>query len=136
MPATPDFPERFRLPANAGVLAHVRDLSAHSDVVSELQRALKSLGAVECFCPDAAAYRVVVAATDSVIFAFASGMNTVAFRLEALLKTRALASGAAALPAAGESWVTFTLFRADWPAHDLSFWARKAYVFARESPGE
>jgi hypothetical protein len=34
---------------------------------------------------------------------------------------------------AGPDWVSFTLFRDDWPEFDLKFWARKAYVFARET---
>ena len=55
-------------------------------------------------------------------------MDTVAFRLDATFKQRALASGAADHPACGPEWVSFHLFRSDWPEVDLKFWARKAYV--------
>jgi hypothetical protein len=48
------------------------------------------------------------------------------------MKTRALASGAAPYLGCGDQWVSFTLFRDDWPKVDLEFWARKAYVAARE----
>jgi len=36
-------------------------------------------------------------------------------------------------PEGGDQWVSFTLFRDDWPKPDLEFWARKAYVAAREA---
>jgi len=118
---------------NAGVLAYVEKLSAHTDVASALIEALQPLGDVQLFCPDPTRCRYVVAASATVIFAFATGMNQLGFRLDALLRTRALLSGAAACPQCGEDWVCFTLFRDDWPAPDLPFWARKAYVFARQT---
>ena len=70
--------------------------------------------------------------TKGIIFAVAIGMNVVAFRLDERMKTRALASGGAPYPECGDEWVAFTLFRDDWPKIDLEFWARKAYVAARE----
>ena len=51
------------------------------------------------------------------------------------MKARAVASGAMPYPEFGNEWVWFTLFRDDWPKVDLEFWARKAYVAAREGGG-
>ena len=69
------------------------------------------------------------------IFAVALGMNTIGFRLDERMKSRALASGGALFPECGPEWVSFTPFRDDWPRVDLEFWARKAYVAARELEG-
>ena len=121
-------------PVNARVLAHVEPLSAHSDVADALIESVKPLGDVQLFCPEARQYRYLVASTNNVIFAVALGMRLVGFRLDSVFKSRALESGAAPYPDCGDEWVSFTLFRPDWPKPDLLFWARKAYGFARETP--
>jgi hypothetical protein len=74
----------------------------------------------------------VVASTRGIIIAIAFGMDTIAFRLDERMRTRALASGGAPYPECGKEWMSFTLFREDWPRIDVEFWARKAYVAARE----
>src|SRR5712691_254052 len=123
-----DIPRDLETLRNRPVLRHIKGLSAHSDVVDALATALKPLGDVQRFSPDPAAYRYEVASTRGVIFAVALGMNTTGFRLDKRMKSRALASGGATFPECGPEWVSFTLFRADWPRMDLDFWARKAYV--------
>ncbi len=120
---------------NRHVLNHIATLSAHSDVAEALATAVKPLGDVRLFCPDPQASRYVAAATRGVIFSVAFGMNTVSVRLDERMKDRAVASGAAPDPACGVEWVSFTLFRDDWPKVDLEFWVRKAYVAARELSG-
>jgi len=65
-------------------------------------------------------YLYVVASTKSVIFALAVGMNTIGFRLDDRMKSRALASGAEQFTALGAEWVSFTLFRDDWPERTWS----------------
>jgi hypothetical protein len=127
-------PDELNSPVNRAPLAFLKDKSAHSDVVSVLQEAVKPLGAVQTYCPDWAAYRFVTVSTKSIIFGFAIGMNTIAFRLGERMRTRALATGARALPECGNDWVVVTPDRSDsdWPAVDVRFWARKAYVYARE----
>jgi len=117
---------------NRQVLQCLDGSSAHSDVAQALAAALEPLGDVQIFCPDSQQYRYVVASTKGVIFAFAKGMNTTCFRLNERMKARAFASGAAPRPDCGDEWVSFALFRDDWPKVDLEFWARKAYVAARE----
>ena len=130
-----DIPKNLETARNQPVLRHIESLSAHSDIVEALGAALKPLGDVQCFCPDPAQYRYVIASTKGIIFAVALGMDTMGFRLDERMKSRALASGGASFPECGPEWVSFTLFRADWPPIDLEFWARKAYVAARELEG-
>jgi hypothetical protein len=128
-------PDELRSAVNNGVLAFLADKSAHSDVASVLQDAVKPLGAVQTFCPDKAAYRYVVVSTKNVIFGFAIGASTIAFRLGERMRGRALATGGKAIPECGNDWVAVSSERSDsdWPAVDVRFWARKAYVYAREN---
>jgi hypothetical protein len=130
-----DIPTDLETVGNRPVLRHIEGLSAHSDIVDALASALMPLGDVQRFCPDPQAYRYELASTKGVIFAVALGMDTVGFRLDERMKTRALTSGGAPFPECGPVWVTFTLFRDDWPRIDLEFWARKAYMAARELEG-
>lgn len=119
---------------NQQVLAHLQDKSAHSDIAGVLTDAVKPLGDVQVFCPDYAAYRYVCVSTQGIIFGLAVGMDTVAFRLDARMKSRALATGGVAYPECGDEWVAVVhrLPDADWPKVDVAFWARKSYVYARE----
>ena len=132
---TPEVPAALDTSINRAVLRHLEGMSAHSDAAEALAAALKPLGDVQQFCPDPQAYRYLAASTRGVIFAVALGMNTIGFRLDERMKIRALASGGAPFPECGIEWVSFTLFRDDWPKVDLEFWARKAYVTAREVEG-
>ncbi len=127
-------PVELMVGANRAVLAHVEGKSAHSDIVDVLAAAVKPLGDVQLFCPDWQQYRYVVASTKGVIFGCALGMDTIAFRLDERLKTRALTTGASDYPACGQDWVCFIPFRTDWPKIDFEFWALKAYVHGRELP--
>ena len=125
-------PPELQTAINRQVLDHVKGSSAHSDIVEALGAAVKPLGDVQFFCPDIQEYRYVVASTKGIIMALAVGMDTIGFRLDERMKSHALASGGVACPECGKEWVSFTLFRSDWPKVDIEFWARKAYVAARE----
>jgi hypothetical protein len=125
-------PAELQTSINRKVLDHVEALSAHSDIAQALGAAMAPLGDVQMFCPDRQQYRYVVASTKGVIIALAVGMNTIGFRLDEFMRARALASGGLPYGECGEAWVSFTLFRNDWPKIDVEFWARKAYVAARE----
>jgi hypothetical protein len=127
-----DVPVELQTSINHQVLDHVGGLSAHSDIAEALGAALEPLGDVQIFCPDFQQYRYVVASTRGIIIALAVEMNTIAFRLDERMKARALASGGVPYAECGTHWVSFTLFRDDWPEIDVEFWARKAYVAARE----
>ncbi len=132
---TPSLPAALYTATNRAVLAHVDERSAHSDIGDALVAALRQLGDVQIHCRDWQQCRAVLAATGNVIFGVAIGMNTIAFRLDQRMQARALASGGAAYPECGAEWVSFVLFRDDWPKVDVEFWALKAYVDARSDAG-
>ena len=129
---TQNVPPELQTSINRQVLNHVEALSAHSDIAEAMCAALEPLGDVQIFCPDCQQYRYVVASTKGIIIALAVGMNTIAFRLDERMKARALVSGGVLYAECGTQWVSFTLFRNDWPKIDVEFCARKAYVAARE----
>jgi hypothetical protein len=128
-----EIPARLVNRVNAPVLAYVKDLSAHSDIADVLLEAIHPLGDVQVFCPDAAGYRYVLASTNDVVFGYAVGTSTVAFRLDERMQRRALMTGAVACPQCGDEWAAVVHDRpdGDWPAVDVRFWARMAYVHAR-----
>ena len=128
-------PRHLATSINARVLAHVRDLSAHSDIVDVLLEAVRPLGDVQVFCPDHASYRYVLASTKGIVFGLAVGMHTIAFRLDERMRSRALATGGLAYPECGEEWVAVVRERpdGDWPSVDVRFWARQAYRHARST---
>ena len=127
-----EVPVELQTSINRQVLDHLQGLSAHSDIAEALSAALKPLGDVQIFSPNWQQYGYVVASTKGIIIAFAAGMDTAGFRLDERMRVRALASGGVPYPECGDQWVSFTLFRDDWPRIDIEFWARKAYVTARE----
>lgn len=129
---TQTIPAELQTSINRQVLNHIESLSAHSDIAEAFMGALKPLGDVQIFCPDWQQYRYVIASTRGIIMALAVGMNAIAFRLDERMRDRALASGGVPYAECGKEWVSFTLFRDDWPRIDVEFWARKAYVAARE----
>ena len=96
-----DIPRDLETLRNRPVLRHIEGLSAHSDVVDALAAALKLLGDVQRFSPDPAVYRYEVASTRGVTFAVALGMNTIGFRLDERMRSRALASEGATFPECG-----------------------------------
>lgn len=128
-----DIPCDLKNSINEPVLGFIKDYSAHSDVADALLKAVTPLGDVQAFCPDASQYRYILVSTKNIVFGFSIGMNTIAFRLNPLFKNRAMETGGKDYSEAGPDWVSFTLIRDDWPEFDLKFWARKAYVFARET---
>jgi hypothetical protein len=121
--------------ANARVLSYLDGRSAHSDCAEILADAVRPLGDVQLFCPDPSAYRYVTASTKGLVFGFALGMGTVAFRLDERMRARAIETGGEPLPECGDEWVAVVRGRPDddWPSVDVRFWARKAYEHARST---
>ncbi len=128
----PLLPSHLSSPVNASILRFLTPQSAHTDVAEALIKAIQPLGDVQQFCPNPSRCLFFCVSTLGTVFAFAVGQRTLGFRLDDRMKERALRSGASPLPDCGAEWVTFELFRDDWPEVDLRFWARKAYVCARE----
>ena len=114
-------PDVLRNSSNEVVLEFIKDASAHSDLAEVLEEAVAPLGDVQTFCPDPLRYRYVLVFTKKIIFGFAMGSNMIAFRLNPLLKGRALKTGGTDLSEAGPDWVSFAPFRDDWPEIDFKF---------------
>jgi len=124
-------PEELATERNQAVLAYLADASAHGDVAQQILEACSPLGDCEHYCPDRQQFGYVAVYTQAKIFGFAAGMGTVAFHLDPTFRSRAIETGAGEIPELDE-WVTFELFRNDWPSVDLKFWALKAYAQVRE----
>ena len=122
-----------KISINVKVLKYLGDSSAHSDIREALEGAVEPLGDVQTYCPNLSEFKYIVVSTNNIIFGFAQGMNMIAFRLDATFKSRAIETGGKGLSEIGPNWVFFNPYRDDWPAVDLAFWARKAYVIARET---
>lgn len=105
--------------------------SAHTDLVDVLVEAAAPLGDVQLYSFEPVNYGYVVLATRDVVFAVVYGMSQIGFRLDEAFKERALETGGVNATEVGPDWVTFELFRTNYPAVDIQFWARKAYLIAR-----
>ena len=133
MEITAQFPFDPTSDANRMVFNHIKNLHAHSDVAETLIKSLKPCGDVQVFSPDS--YRYLTASTQGIIFGFAVGMDTIAFRLSKQMKEIAIETGAKVYPECGADWVNLLPFRSNWPKTDFEFWALKAYVNVREIVG-
>lgn len=118
---------------NRDVLAFLEGKSAHSDLASALFEAAGPLGDVRFYSSDPDNYGYVILAVEDVVFGVACGMSEVSFRLDETYKERALETGARDATELGPDWAAFRIFRSDYPAVDLVFWTRKAYLMARGS---
>jgi len=94
---------------------------------------MKPCGDVQIFEP--ANYGYLTVSTQKIIFGFATGMDTIAFRLNEKMRRLAVQTGARLLPECGEDWVNFWPSQGDWPRVDYEFWALKAYLNIREITG-
>jgi hypothetical protein len=111
------------------LLAYLAAKSAHSDVGAEMLSAAKELGEYR-MVGDGASCKALALVTKNEPFAFVLGMHELHVRLGPALLKIALETGAQ--PSfAGDAWVQFVLFRADYPRFDLPFWLRKAYDHVR-----
>jgi len=118
---------------NREVINYIKNLHCHSDVADVLTKAMRPCGDVQFFSPESYCY--LTDSTQKIIFGFAVGMDTIAFRLNNKMKAIAIETGAKPLPECGDDWVNLLPFRPDWPRVDFEFWALKAYLNVRESVG-
>lgn len=124
-------PENLYNDRNQDVLAYLSKTSAHSDVAEALLNSCRPLGDFHHYCPNPKQYLYIAVYTRDTIFGFATGVSTIAFRLDTEFESRAIATGANQV-AELYGWVSFELFRNDWPSVDLKFWALKSYTKVRE----
>jgi hypothetical protein len=122
--------------ANCMVFGYLKNLSAHPDLSEILVKSVRPLGDVQIYSPDFSNCRYVTVSTQRIIFGFAIGTNTIAFRLNDRMKAVAIKTGEKTFPECGADWVEFSFGgRGEWPKIDWDFWALKAYVNIRESVG-
>lgn len=123
-------------PAHRDSTRNVRSLVAEPmlpiDLAERLRAAVQALPDVDFFCPNWPRYRYVAASTHHIIFAFAIGMNTFAFRLGYRFRPLALSAGGKAYDECGDEWVSFEPFPDGGTPADFEFWAARAYDYARE----
>jgi len=131
MPRLQPLPVSVNNDKNQDILMFLQGKSAHSDVADVLIDASAPLGDVQLYSSEPANYGYIVLTTQDVVFAVAYGMGQIGFRLDATFKGRALETGGLNATEVGPDWVAFELFRTNYPAVDLLFWARKAYLIAR-----
>jgi hypothetical protein len=110
--------------------------SCHSDTGEALIRSAEKCGEWIAFSPSFEQCRYVALITNHTVFGLGLGQRSVCYRLPGPLHASALASGAVEAGEVGPDWVRFELFRADWPAPDLPFWALRAYAIARDDHGQ
>ena len=103
--------------------------SARDEVGTALLDALKKCGEYEVR-GDLRIYKSPYAITAGVVFCGAAGTSDAFFRLRPEDHRVALATGAEAAQV-DDGWVRIALFRPNWPAPDLPFWALRAYNYAR-----
>lgn len=75
-------------------------------------------------------FGAVFVVTRTTIFCGAAGTSETFWRLGPLDLSVALRSGAEQAPI-GSDWLQIVSFRVGWPRPDLSFWALRAYDYAR-----
>ena len=111
-------PSDLQVPANADVIAFLETTapSAHSDVASALESAIRGLPGTSTICPDPASYAWVAAHTSgSHIYALAHGQSALCLRVGAERLEAAIGDRGAPAPEIGRDWVRFDLFVVDEP---------------------
>lgn len=102
---------------------------AHDEVSLCFMQSLKRLGEYEVL-GNIRPYNAPYAVTAQTIFAGASELAFVYYRLNARDRDIALRTGAEA-STIGPQWVRLELFKPDWPQVDLLHWSLRAYDYAR-----
>ena len=74
-------PAEIDNPLNKEVLNELKGKSCHSDIVEPIESYLSVLKDVNSFCPDGSSFSYILWYVNSVVFAYASGMQNVYIRL-------------------------------------------------------
>ena len=112
-------PSELRLEANADVVAFLDATapSAHSDVASALESAIRGLPGTTTVCPDPSRYAWVLAHTTAArIYALAYGQSALCARVGETRMAEALADHGVEATEIGRGWVRFDPFVADEPS--------------------
>ena len=112
-------PVELHVPANADVIAFLEATapSAHSDVASELESAIRGLPGTSTVCPNPATYAWVAARNSAGrVYAVAYGQTAVCVRVGPERMEAALAERGVPATEIGGDWVRFDAFATDEPS--------------------
>jgi hypothetical protein len=139
--------ERFKIPPNRDVIQYIRRENpfAHSDVGGLLIALGRRVPGAQHYCPSLSSLAYVVLHTPAnLIFAIATGMHKIDFRLPFELVTEAIESGEAehsaiGHPGSGSAWLSCRPFPKGEPKAlietRLKRWCEAAYQCAQDSSG-
>jgi hypothetical protein len=105
--------ERFKTPANQAVIDYIRRENpfAHSDLGAELIRLAKLIPGVHYYCPSFSSLAYVALHTETnLIFAIATGMLKIHFRLSRAAVGEALGKGEGEPSDIGADWLSIRPF--------------------------
>lgn len=120
-------PAELQNKQNKSVLAYLRPLSCHGDIIEPIYAVMKKQPEVKFFCPDPRNFKYCFWYVDTSIFAFAAGMQHIGLLLPAALQSEAIASGALKTNDVGGDWFLFPYNHAE-----LAKWFGIALAFAKQ----
>ena len=126
-------PEALMGAPNEDVFAYLKGMSAHSDIVEPLCKAVKSLPGVEFHCSDRQRYGYVVASVKGTVFGAAAGMQGLYLRLSPEDEGAAVARGARSTSLLGSGWIFLELSGGGELAESVDELALQAFRYA-EAP--
>ncbi len=120
-------PAELQNTQNKSVLAYLRPLSCHGDIIEPIYAVMKKQPEVKFFCPDPRNFKYCFWYVDTSIFAFAQGMQHIGLLLPAALQSEAIACGALKTNDVGGDWFLFPYNHAE-----LAKWFGIALAFAKQ----
>jgi hypothetical protein len=123
-----EIPTAIQTHQNSEILNYLEPLSCHSDIISNLERALSEFSDIKTFCPDGKNFKYIIWYVDETVFACAHGMQNVWLRLPKPEKKTDKMRGAFEGLFSGESWWSFK-----YNYSNLQQWAEKAYYHAKNT---
>ena len=103
-----EVPSELKSDKNKNVLAFLRPLSCHSDIIEPIYGLLKREKEVKFFCPDPQNFKYCFWYVENSIFAFGSGMEHIGLLLPAKFSVEAISSGAIESKNIGINWFLFS----------------------------
>ena len=118
-------PDELKTDKNEEVLAFLKPLSCHSDIVEPLMNSLSDYSDVKSFCPNGRHYKYVFFYANKTLFAFAVGKQNIALRLPENQLKAAIAHGSSSCKNAGNHWFWFS-----YDTEKIHHWSKIAYEYA------
>ena len=117
--------------SNGRILTFLECKGGHDGIVDVLQSSTANLGAVTLHCPNPMEFAYCVAIANEVIFAFAVGIQAIAYHLPPAFWEIAVRTGGAPVDGLNSEWFQFKPGDSSNPNPDFNFWATRAYLYAR-----